>query len=193
MESTGTQYIDTELLYENGYRIDAKLTTSVDKDMTFAGVRSYENYNYKNHWISTSNIYRWQISYGQSWIAYPTVPVKDQIYEVSGYLNTRSQTMTVDGTTILSTTDTEDYSSYFNDYKIFLFARNGNINIAKNVANTFWYGRCYYTKIYLNDKLVLNLIPCLDSNNRPCMYDTVSGQTFYNQGTGEFIAGPELT
>ena len=51
----------------------------------------------------------------------------------------------------------------------------------------------YSCKLYNGENLERNLIPCLDSNNRPCMYDTVSGQTFYNQGTGEFIAGPTLT
>lgn len=40
-----------------------------------------------------------------------------------------------------------------------------------------------------NNVDVLNLVPCLDYNNRPCMYDTVSKQTFYNQGTGEFLYG----
>ena len=40
-----------------------------------------------------------------------------------------------------------------------------------------------------NNVDVLNLIPCLDNNNRPCMYDTVTKQTFYNQGTGEFLYG----
>ena len=33
----------------------------------------------------------------------------------------------------------------------------------------------------------LNLIPALDRNGTPCMYDTVSKQTFYNAGTGEFL------
>ena len=36
---------------------------------------------------------------------------------------------------------------------------------------------------------MLNLIPCLDSDNKPCMYDTVSKKTFYNNGTGEFLYG----
>ena len=40
-----------------------------------------------------------------------------------------------------------------------------------------------------NNVDVLNLVPRLDNNNRPCMYDTVSKQTFYNQGTGEFLYG----
>lgn len=32
----------------------------------------------------------------------------------------------------------------------------------------------------------LNLIPCLNAHNVPCMYDTVSGKTYYNRGTGTF-------
>ena len=33
----------------------------------------------------------------------------------------------------------------------------------------------------------LNLIPALDRNGTPCMYDTVSKQAFYNERTGEFL------
>lgn len=33
----------------------------------------------------------------------------------------------------------------------------------------------------------LNLIPALDRNGTPCMYDTVSKKTFYNERTGEFL------
>ena len=33
----------------------------------------------------------------------------------------------------------------------------------------------------------LNLIPALDRNGTPCMYDTVSKQTFYNARTGKFL------
>lgn len=42
-----------------------------------------------------------------------------------------------------------------------------------------------------NNELVRNFIPALDSQGKPCMYDTVTQQSFYNQGTGEFIAGPK--
>ena len=33
----------------------------------------------------------------------------------------------------------------------------------------------------------MNLIPALDRNGTPCMYDTVSKQTFYNAGTENFL------
>lgn len=35
-------------------------------------------------------------------------------------------------------------------------------------------------------KKSLNLIPCLNEHNIPCMYDTVSGKSYYNKGTGTF-------
>ena len=41
--------------------------------------------------------------------------------------------------------------------------------------------------VYLNGK------PVLDKNGIPCMYDKVTDQFFYNQGTGQFIAGPVVT
>ena len=49
--------------------------------------------------------------------------------------------------------------------------------------------KIYYFIIYDNNKLVRNFMPCLDSDNKPCMYDTVSKKTFYNNGTGEFLYG----
>ena len=44
--------------------------------------------------------------------------------------------------------------------------------------------RCYY-----NDVILRDFIPVLDISGRPAMYDEVSGQFFYNQGTGEFTWG----
>lgn len=46
--------------------------------------------------------------------------------------------------------------------------------------------RIYYFKIYQSDELVLDLIPVLDQDNVPCMYDKVTDTFFYNQGTGTF-------
>ena len=60
---------------------------------------------------------------------------------------------------------------------------------ARNVSGKIEYAiggiRMYSFKI---DNYI-NLIPCLDSDNKPCMYDTVSKKTFYNNGTGEFLYG----
>ncbi len=39
---------------------------------------------------------------------------------------------------------------------------------------------------------IRNMLPCIDKAGTPCMWDTVSRKTFYNAGTGEFIAGGEI-
>ena len=53
--------------------------------------------------------------------------------------------------------------------------------------------RLYYFKLYNDGVLIRNFIPVLDKNGTPCMYDKVTGQFFYNAGTGNFIAGPVIT
>ena len=47
--------------------------------------------------------------------------------------------------------------------------------------------RIYSFTISKDGEKIMNLIPALDRNGTPCMYDTVSKQTFYNAGTGEFL------
>ena len=52
--------------------------------------------------------------------------------------------------------------------------------------------RIYSFKIYDNGTLIRDMIPVKDLSGIACMYDKVSGQFFYNAGTGDFIAGPEI-
>ena len=57
-----------------------------------------------------------------------------------------------------------------------------------SASNRFFaYYKCRYFKLYENNKIIFNLIPALDVSKKPCMYDTVTKQSFYNQGTGEFL------
>lgn len=50
--------------------------------------------------------------------------------------------------------------------------------------------RVYSMQILDNGNLIRDFIPVLDSYGVPCMYDRVTNEFFYNQGTGQFIAGP---
>jgi hypothetical protein len=70
---------------------------------------------------------------------------------------------------------------------LYLFARNNTAN-GNPVAISYF--KLYSSKIYENYVLVQDLIPVIDNNGVACMYDNVSKQCFYNQGTGEFVAGP---
>ena len=81
---------------------------------------------------------------------------------------------------------------------------------AANQSNSPYTGLCsgkarvYLCKIYDENLMVRNYIPCystkevIDVNNKQCtvntkgLYDTVEGKFYTNQGTGEFIAGPDV-
>lgn len=47
-------------------------------------------------------------------------------------------------------------------------------------------GRYYYLRVEQQGVLIRDMIPVLDANDTPCMYDKVSGEFFYNNGTGKF-------
>lgn len=72
----------------------------------------------------------------------------------------------------------------------------------KNKLGIFCYNseKVYYTsssKLYSlqiknSGQITLDLIPCLNENNVAGMYDIVNDVFYINQGTGDFITGPEI-
>lgn len=66
-------------------------------------------------------------------------------------------------------------------------ATNRNGTISENFI-----GKIYFCKIYENDILIRNFIPCINDCNEVGMFD-IKGKQFYNNaGTGSFIAGSEV-
>ena len=59
---------------------------------------------------------------------------------------------------------------------LFLFERSNHKDHFSGKIGTVTFTR--------DGKKSLNLIPCLNEHNVPCMYDTVSGKSYYNKGTG---------
>ena len=54
-------------------------------------------------------------------------------------------------------------------------------------------GSIYYFKIWDNNKLVRNFVPCYrKKDNKAGMYDTVTKQFFTNSGAGEFLTGNKI-
>ena len=76
--------------------------------------------------------------------------------------------------------------SYVCAYSLILFGtnRNGQAMVNDTYCKNL---RIYSFTISKDGKKIMNLITALDRNGTPCMYDTVSKQTFYNEGTGEFL------
>ena len=93
----------------------------------------------------------------------------------------------INGDIVRQTSGTQPTDSY-----ILLFAlyRSGLANPVINFS-----GRHYYFMIFSGDELLMNLVPCRFINelgeNEGAMYDLVSKQLFRNNGSGEFIIGPD--
>ena len=76
--------------------------------------------------------------------------------------------------------------SYVCAYSLILFGtkREGKAMVNDTYCRNL---RIYSFTISKDGNKIMNLIPALDRNGTPCMYDTVSKQTFYNKGTGKFL------
>ena len=61
----------------------------------------------------------------------------------------------------------------------YLFRANGHSAISKNLRISDW-------SVKKDGVLIQKLIPVIDLSGRPAMYDEITGQMFYNKGTGEF-------
>ena len=76
--------------------------------------------------------------------------------------------------------------SYVCAYSLILFGTNRKGKAMVN--NTYCRNlRIYSFTISKDGEKIMNLIPALDRNGTPCMYDTISKHTFYNKGTGKFL------
>ena len=59
-----------------------------------------------------------------------------------------------------------------------------------DVGNSNWTGNKAVMQLYsYTDGNTQKLVPCLDTEGVPCMYDLVSQKPFYNAGTGSFTWG----
>ena len=59
-----------------------------------------------------------------------------------------------------------------------------------DVGNNNWAGNKVVMRLYgYTDGSVQHLVPCLDADGVPCLYDLISKTAFYNQGIGSFTWG----
>lgn len=176
IESTGKQYINTEvpikdiksfeiefsvvefIPYNATYRINAVCcTNNVGTDIK---LWTYEDGQLKLSWNSTSSI---ALAEPRS---YPTEFI---------HLKADNEKVIVDDKVF---DFVHNYS--IKDKPLYLFAANENSVSASYLS-------CLKVKyMKFNDGELAHLIPCIDDNGKPCMYDITRKITLYNRGTGEF-------
>lgn len=176
--STGTQYIDTgiKLTDEIDFDLEYELTV-VDANKWFFGGADHWDKNgiYLTNWndgyfcIGTKNssCVRYSINTNN----YTKHKV---VYRANDYLS-------FDGT--VSSLSSVTYESSKNC--IVFGAFEGRSNRVDKLSQ-----KIYSVTFYSNNLKILDLVPAKDGSGVVCLYDTVSETFFYNQGTGDFVAGP---
>ena len=177
IESDGASYIDTGIIPTLDMTFYADYTLTNYNHVAFGSseiIRSYGFYQSTN-----------RVHYG----GYTNITG----YSLSSYGNRYQNTLTPTGYTLtdvtLGKTVNGDYThtpSGTCKYSMRLFGE------PRSADGRMYYAKCkiYEFKIWnVDNELIMHLKPCLDANNTPCMYDKVSQQYFYNQGTGTFTVG----
>jgi len=180
LESTGTQYIDTEVIGKFGIKsfLDFEFISGNLADYIIFGSAA-------NKWVTrfypvSARDGAWVLGYGDR-LSATSAPVLGQRYAVTSELMRGKQTMTVDGTTIISAEKTTAIDTKMSMY-LFAVHSTGDGGTVKIYGGS----RIYSCWIEVDGVLVRDLIPVLDWDDVPCLFDNVSEEFFYNKGTGTF-------
>ena len=184
IESTGTQYIDTGIIGNSDTKAELALiisTLATGNVGVFGSRGNSANSNLLAIGYGTSQLasdfnnssysrYRASVSYelDTKYICY-TSKEERFIKDENGIVLAENTALCND---IISTSN------------LLLFAETG--------INYKHIGKIFYAKIWDDNILVRDFIPVLDKDKVPCMYDKVTKQFFYNQGSGEFLYGREI-
>ncbi len=179
IESTGTQYIDTEFKPDVNTRADYQFYMYEFRDVSsyvapfgsrrdnscqfFAGAARASNRDDWYRRFSNINNDNTSANAGK-----PPV-VGEHFFSLNG------ATYTLDDYTYTFT----GYAAFAKTYNAYVFAVNNN-----NVASQHAPMKLYSLKIWDDGTLARDFVPCIDQNGKPGLYDTVNGLMYYNKAGG---------
>lgn len=174
IESTGTQYIDTEFKPNQNTRVAGVFkTTDIDIPYFWWGARtSSETVNFCTLRIGSGV----RSDYGESKVKVLSSPSTEKV------LIDQSKNICIYATASIN----NEISTFVSQYSLFLFAANTGGN-----AGYFGHHKMYSCQIYDNSNLIRNFIPCINPTGSAGLYDLVDGKFYGNAGTGVFLAGPQ--
>lgn len=177
IQSSGTQYIDTGFKPNQDSRVVTKFdmiqTDTAWRKLWGSGSGSYD----LDFALWNTGTTKLQSYYGTK--TNNTVPITDMSLNVDANKNIWKYS----GETI-----TFDKNNFTCAYSMYIF----NVNKDDNPKYLPGMMKLYLFKIYDNDVLVRDFIPCKNPSGTIGLYDSVNNQFYQNAGTGTFIAGPEI-
>jgi len=176
IESDGASYIDTGFMPNQDTRmvIDYEV---LDTNTAEAHISSARTSGSTPLWTLYSNAsLKLGTRYGTSAAQTLTSPTGAGRY----LFDKNKNTLSIDGTQVYEVA----YETFTVSSTLIIFARNDG-----TVINNYGKGRLYSYKLYDNNVLIRDYVPVLDSSGVACLYDKVTNELFYNQGTGTFSYG----
>lgn len=187
IESTGTQYIDTDVEAKLG--LDFYTRFSISSDTTtgvqFGGVKLSNQQLYSIVGLSsngTNFAFRFNDTFYES-----TIPIeKNKIYNSYTKFSKDSQLLKIDDSLIYKQTINSNFSS---DTTITIFGYNQDGEVIRE--NVSW--RLYSFKILENNNVIRYFVPVYNTKEEESgLYDIVNGKFYKNSGEGTFGLGNSL-
>ena len=187
LESTGRQYINTEVFGGDGLlcEIQVRQTTRKSNECFLGAVDAGNTHRL---WLCYTFSYKWYPGYNNT--ATPTITSDDSEWHyIQNVVENGKFGYLVDGIpAILIIKYTQNFVC---SIPLLMFAMG-----TPSGANYFSIGQIAWCKIWDSGVLVRDFLPVRFLNEfgewEGAMYDFVSGELFRNQGTGSFIIGPDL-
>lgn len=168
LQGFGAQYIDTGVLPNSNTTIEVKYN-SVDTSITLGCIVGSDN-----GWCSSGcAILLNTVEFGSNAYSMNTATAADTTVKLD------KGTLYKNGTQVNATSQ-----SFTSSIPLTAFCLN-----RKGSKEEYFSGKIYYIKIYDNGTLIRDFVPCIDKEGAACFFDKVSGECYYNAGSGEFTAG----
>ena len=174
IQSSGTQYIDTgrKLTQDSDITIDFRILGEINSGAGIFGSRESAS---KNNLSLFQN--KNPVVFSGDFSKYP-----EYRFTTGSSLNRTKIRMNKAGAWVNDILKTS-----WSDVANFETPTNGLIF---DVGNNNWTNNKAVMRLYsYTDGDAQQLVPCLDTNGVPCMFDFVSRNSFYNVGTGSFTWG----
>ena len=182
IESTGTQYIDTGI---NTNTTTSRYETKINPSLVSGTIGIFGTRDYSSATPSSMNVFIIDGIFRLDWLS-GTVSSGARISSNTEYAISITRGLATINNVNYTSGDTTSIDGSYTFYV-------GSFNNAGSVYSKGFSGKIYYSKLYNNNILVFDGVPCYrKSDNEIGMYDLVSNTFFTNAGTGTFTAGAEI-
>lgn len=185
LESDGQQYINTGVVLGFDDRVELTFSESYDassKTIMGAGASSSNQYYLGYQGDHTKYAVRWMSDLTDI-SRYSGQKITFVFHEITDGGTSKTASFYNASGSLLTSTACEGNRAKTPSIANYLFGKNYNDESASSLTKA----KIYDYKVTASDgTLRQHLIPVLDVNGTPCMYDTVSDQYLYNAGDGSF-------